>query len=277
MTAPETTTTDRLLAALAGGLEIVDLAQPLANGMPCSPNHPGFRMALARRHGDVVRADGGSSASEIITTGGHVGTHIDALAHVSQDGLLHGGRDSAEAQRGGVFSVHGIDSVAPMVCGAVLLDIAALHGVDCLPAGHGITAAELTAAARRAGAEPAAGEVCLINTGWSRWWHDPEAYLGFSTGVPGVTTDAAQWLVAKGIRAAGTDTTAFEQIPAGRGHTIMPVHRIMLVDGGVHIVENMRFDGLAGCTAAKFGFVLAPLKILGGTGSPVRPLALLGR
>ncbi|MDH6707203.1 kynurenine formamidase [Kitasatospora sp. MAA19] len=270
-------TPDRLLAALSSGVEVVDLAQPLANGMPCSPNHPGFRMALARRHGDAVRSDGGSSASEIITTGGHVGTHIDALSHVSQDGLLHGGRDSAEAQRGGAFSVHGIDTVEPMVCRATFLDIAALHGTDCLPAGHGITAAELAAAARQAGVEPGAGEVCLINTGWSRWWSDPQAYLGFDTGVPGITPDAARWLVERGIRAAGTDTTAFEQIPAGRGHTIMPVHRIMLVDAGIHIVENMRFDGLAGRAAVEFGFVLAPLRIVGGTGSPVRPLALLSR
>ncbi|QKW24909.1 cyclase family protein [Streptomyces seoulensis] len=268
---------DRLLAVLSGGVEVVDLAQPLVNGMPCSPNHPGFRMALARRHGDTVRADGGSSASEIFTTGGHVGTHIDALSHVSQDGLLHGGRDSAEAQRGGAFSVHGIDTVAPMVCRATLLDVAALHGSDCLPAGHGITAAELAAAARRAGVEPGAGEVCLINTGWSRWWNDPPAYLGFETGVPGIAPDAARWLVERDIRAAGTDTMAFEQIPAGRGHSIMPVHRIMLVDAGVHIVENMRFDGLTEAAATEFGFVLAPLRIVGGTGSPVRPLALLSR
>ncbi|MFF8883204.1 cyclase family protein [Streptomyces flaveolus] len=270
-------TTDHLLAALTSGVHIADLSQPLENGMPCSPNHPGFRMALARRHGDVVRADGGSSASEIITTGGHVGTHIDALSHVSQDGRLHGGWDSAEAQRGGVFSVHGIHTVEPMICRATLLDIAALHDTDCLPAGHGITAEELAAAADRAGVEPGPGEVCLINTGWSRWWSDPQTYLGMATGVPGVTPDAAHWLLAHGIRAAGTDTTAFEQIMPGRGHTIMPVHRIMLVDGGVHIVENMRFDSITAGAPAEFGFVLVPLPIVGGTGSPVRPLALLGR
>ncbi|MFE2336723.1 cyclase family protein [Streptomyces coelicoflavus] len=276
MTEPASTS-DQLLAALSAGVEVVDLAQPLHNGMPCSPNHPGFRMALARRHGDVVRDDGGSSASETFTTGGHVGTHIDALSHVSHDGLLHGGWDSAEAQRGGTFSVHGIDTVAPMVCRATFLDIADLHGTDCLPAGHGITARELDDAAQRAGVEPTAGDVCLINTGWSRFWCAPQAYLGFSTGVPGITPDAATWLVDRRVRAAGTDTTAFEQIVPGRGHTIMPVHRIMLVDGGVHIVENMRFDGLVRTGAVQFVFVLAPLRIVGGTGSPVRPLALIGR
>ena len=49
-------------------------------------NHPPFQMALVRRHGDYVREDGGSASNEIIVTGGHVGTHVDALAHVSQDG-----------------------------------------------------------------------------------------------------------------------------------------------------------------------------------------------
>ena len=59
--------------------------------MPVSPNHPAFEMAMIRRHGDVVRPDGGSAANEMIVLGGHVGTHIDAVGHVSHDGLLHGG------------------------------------------------------------------------------------------------------------------------------------------------------------------------------------------
>ncbi|MGC1210814.1 MAG: cyclase family protein, partial [Micromonospora sp.] len=72
--------------------------------MPCSPNHPGFRMSLIRRHGDMVRPDGGSAANEMIVTGGHVGTHVDALSHVSHDGKLHGGVDAAAAQTGGRFT-----------------------------------------------------------------------------------------------------------------------------------------------------------------------------
>ncbi len=119
--------------------------------------------------------------------------------------------------------------------------------------------------------------MCLINTGWSRWWPEPETYLGFATGVPGVTAEAARWLADRGIRAAGTDTTAFEQIPPGRGHAIMPVHRILLVEHGIHLIENMRFDELSGRESTEFTFVLAPLKIVGASGCPVRPLALVGR
>ncbi|MER5872385.1 cyclase family protein [Streptomyces sp. NPDC002044] len=267
------TTSDALLGAVARGVDVLDLSHPLANGMPCSPNHPGFRMALARRHGDMVRADGGSSANEIIVTGGHVGTHIDALAHVSHDGKLYGGHEAARAQNSAGFSVLGVETIEPMVCRGVFLDVAGLHGVACLPDGYGITVADLEAA----GVLPEPGDVCLIRTGWSRWWPEPERYLGFGAGVPGVTARAAEWLADRGVRAAGTDTTAFEQIHAGQGHAVMPVHRILLVDHGIHIIENMRFDELVDHQVSEFTFVLSPLRITGATGSPVRPLALIGK
>ncbi len=131
---------DGLLEGDRGGVEVFDLAQPLAAETPHSPNHPPFRMALMRRHGDMVREDGSSAASELISTGGHTGTHVDALAHVSHRGDLHGGHPADEAQRGGRFSMLGVDTIEPMVCRGVLLDVAGLRGVDVLPGGYGITA-----------------------------------------------------------------------------------------------------------------------------------------
>jgi kynurenine formamidase len=274
---PDLAGKDSLLTAVMDGVDVLDLAQPLANGIPCSPNHPGFKMALARRHGDMVRPDGGSAANEIIVTGGHVGTHIDALSHVSQNGKLHGGVDCAQAQSGGIFTTYGVDTIAPMVCQGVLFDIAAARDCSCLPAGYGITAEDLILAAGRADVVPAAGSVCLINTGWSQWWGDPGKYLGADTGVPGLTPEAAEWLAAHRIIAAGSDTTAFEQILPGRGHLTLPVHRVLLVEHGIHIIENMRLTELADRGIAEFTFILSPLKITGATGSPVRPLGLVGR
>jgi kynurenine formamidase len=277
MSTPVVAESDAVLAAVLAGVEVFDLAQPLADGMPCSPNHPGFKMSLTRRHGDMVRPDGGSAASELIVIGGHVGTHIDALAHVSHEGKLFGDVDCAEAQVGGRFSSHGVETIPPMVCRGVLLDVAAQHGVPALPAGYGITAQDLDEAAGRLGGWPTPGGVCLIHTGWSRWWDDPVAYLGVQSGVPGLTPDAARWLARHRIVAAGADTTAFEQIHPGQGHAVMPVHRILLVEHGIHIVEHMRLTELAQRSVAEFTFVLSPLKIVGGTGSPVRPLAIVSR
>ncbi|SHG70918.1 Kynurenine formamidase [Jatrophihabitans endophyticus] len=262
-----------LLSAIAQGVRVVELGHPHFTNMPCSPNHPGFRMTLIRRHGDMVRPDGGSAANEIIVTGGHVGTHVDALSHVSHDGLLHGGVDAAEAQAGGAFRTHGADATPALLCRGVLLDVAGAHGVDTLPAGYGVTADDLAAAEARAGVSLAAGDVALVRTGWARHFDDATTYLGQTDGVPGPTPDAAEWLVARGVRATGADTTAYEQIPAGAGHRVLPVHRILLVEAGVYIIEHLNLEQAAAEGLTEFAFVMAPLRIVGGTGSPVRPFA----
>ena len=266
-----------LLCALDDGIEVFDLAQPLAAETPHSPNHPPFRMALMRRHGDMVREDGSSAANEMISTGGHTGTHVDALAHVSYMGHLHGGTPAAEAQQGGRFSALGTDAIEPMVCRGVLLDVAGLHGVDVLPAGYGITGEDLASAERESGVELRAGDVALVRSGWSRNFGDPEAFVGHETGVPGPTEEAAQWLAGRGVRATGAETIAYEQIKPEVGHALLPVHRLLLVEHGIHIIEVMNLSGLAAAGVGEFAFVLAPLNIVGGTGSPVRPLAMVQR
>ena len=145
--APIPTAATRALIDAVRGTRTVELGHPHFTGMPCSPNHPGFRMTLIRRHGDMVRADGGSAANEIIVTGGHVGTHVDALSHVSHDGLLHGGVDAAGAQQGGTFSTLGAEHTPFLLTRGVLLDVAATKDVDTLPAGYGVTTADLEASA----------------------------------------------------------------------------------------------------------------------------------
>lgn len=267
---------DALLDAIAGGVRVYPLGQTLHDAIPHSPNHPGFRLSLTRRHGDRIREDGGSAASELIVTGGHVGTHVDALAHVSHDGHLHGGVDAHEAQRGGRFSTLGIDALGPVVTRGVLLDVAGrVHGVERLPAAHPIGPDELEAAAAAADLAVAPGDAVLVRTGWAQLWGDAEAFVGAASGVPGPTAAGARWLADRGARLVGSDTTAFEHIPAGRGHAVLPAHRALLVEAGVPIVEMLDLEALAGDGIAAFTFVLAPLAIVGGTGSPVNPLALV--
>ena len=269
----QATGTDALLSAVSGGVRIVELGQPFFTGMPCSPNHPGFRMTLIRRHGDMVRPDGGSAANEIIVTGGHVGTHVDALSHVSHDGVMHGGVDAAQSQLGGQFKQLGAEHTPALLTRGVLLDVAATQGVDVLPPGYGVTVDDLTAAADRAGVEVRRGDVALIRTGWARHFGDPPVYLGQTDGVPGATPEAAQWLADAGVVTTGADTTAYEQIRPGAGHSVLPAHRILLVENGIHIIEHLDLEAAATAGLTEFVFVMAPLRIVGGTGSPVRPFA----
>lgn len=269
---------DPLLTALTSSdQETVELGHPHFTGMPCSPNHPGFRMTLIRRHGDMVRSDGGSASNEIIVTGGHVGTHVDALAHVSHQGRMHGGVDAEEAQRGGRFSQLGAEQIPFMLRRGILLDIPRVRGVESLAAGEAVTADDLDRAAEAAGVAPGRGDVVLIRTGWARHFDDATTYLGHQDGVPGPDVGAAAWIAAAGVVAAGADSTAFEQIPAGKGHSVLPVHRILLVENGIHIIEHLDLEDASRRGLTEFTFVMAPLRITGGTGSPVRPVAVVAR
>ena len=77
--------------------------------------HPKFQHDAATTPWRSRPADGSSGANELIVTGGHVGTHIDAFAHISYDGRLHGGIDASAAQTGGRFTRHGAETIAPMI------------------------------------------------------------------------------------------------------------------------------------------------------------------
>lgn len=271
-----TTVTDPLLQVVDAGLRIFDLGRPMFQGMPQSPNHPQYWHTLPRRHGDQYRPDGSSAANDLIVTGTHVGTHIDSLAHVSFRGHLHGGADAASEQAGGRFLKHGVHTIAPTLRRGVLLDIPAALGIaECAP-GYEITVADLERAADQPGARPAPGDVVLVRSGWGRRFDQgTDGFGGRESGVPGVGEDGALWLADSGAFAAGADTIAFEQLAPGSGHSRLPAHRLLLVDRGVYIIEALNLEDLAAAQVREFTFVLIPLNLIGATGSPVRPLAVI--
>ena len=268
-----------LLQAVQAGVHCYDLGRLLTIGMPQSPNHPAYWHALPRRHGDMVRSDGGSAANDIITMGTHVGTHIDAFAHVSHNGRLYDGSDAREAASGGRFTALGAHTIAPMVRRGVLLDVpTALGEPEGCPAGYEITPADLETTQARQGTMIGAGDVVLIRSGWGRFFdRDREEYIGRDSGVPGVGESGAMWLADRGVHAVGADTIAFERLAPGAGHSVLPAHRVLLVERGVYIIETMALEELAADGVHEFVFVLAPLPLFGATGSPVRPLAVVTR
>jgi kynurenine formamidase len=255
---------------------VYDLAHPLEATTPTSPNHPPFRMALMRRHGDTRRADGSSAANELFTMGGHTGTHLDALCHVSLSGRLHGDVDAAEASRGGRFTAHGVETISPILCRGVLLDVPQALGLDALPPAHAVTAAELEQTADAACVEVREGDAVLVRTGWPVGrFEDTVAMVGHESGVPGPDESAAQWLSERRVRATGSDTIAYEWLPPGKGHSLLPVHRHLLVDAGIHILELLDLEEAGRDGITEFLFVAVPLKLVGATGSPIRPLAVV--
>lgn len=272
-----TTTAGWVSAVLDGGVRAFDLGRPLFRGMPQSPNHPPYWHTLPRRHGDGVRADGGSAANDHISLGTHVGTHIDAFSHVSHDGRLFGGLDAADVQRGGAMGALGAETIEPMFRRGVLLDVPAALGLPGCAPGYEITPADLETTLDRQGVTLGAGHVALVRSGWGARFGspDPDEYIGHASGVPGVGEAGARWLAERGVHAVGADTIAFECLPPGRGHSLLPAHRVLLVERGVLIIETLDLEELAAAAVHEFLFVLSPLKLVGATGSPVRPLAVV--
>ena len=260
---------DQLLAAVQSS-RVYDLAQPYYPGMPHHPNHPPFLFGLNKKHGDYVARNGASSASEGLTLGGHVGTHIDALCHFSCGGKLYGGEDAAGLQTyASGLERFTVDTIAPILRRGVLLDIAAQSGVEALPADFEITPEHLAEAVRAQGVDLRKGDVVLLRTGWARFWDDAARFIAQVRG-PGPGEAGARWLSGYGIFAAGSDTVAFEKVPDSN----MPVHVHLLVESGIHIIECLNLEQLAAEHRYTFLFIATPLKIRGGTGSPIRPLAI---
>ncbi|TMB96490.1 MAG: cyclase family protein, partial [Chloroflexi bacterium] len=142
---------------LLGRARVFDLEQSRFAGAPSHPAHaPGFNYFLHRHHARGA-PEARTSASGLVVMPEHSGTHIDALAHQAENMILHGGvHIDSGVQTSVGFRVHGIDTLAPLVCRGVLLDVA--RG-QLLPPDHAITRQELEQAASLEGLEIRAGDV----------------------------------------------------------------------------------------------------------------------
>jgi len=255
------------LIAHLGACRAVDLAQPYYTGIPHHPAHAPFLYGLNKKHGDYVNPGGASSASEAIAMGTHVGTHIDALCHFTCDGKLFGGEDAAPVQNYPEgLKRHTVDTIAPMFRRGVLLDVPKARSVETLPEDFMIQPEHLEAC----GVPVQPGDVVLIRTGQARYWDDPARFIS-QVRSPGPGLDAAKWLSDRQVFAAGSDTAPFEFAPSPE----QAVHVHLLVRSGIHIIECLNLEELSSLGATEFLFVAAPLKIRGGTGSPLRPYALV--
>jgi kynurenine formamidase len=237
---------DKIKALINTG-KVYDLGMEYYVGMPHHPNHPPFAFSLTKKHGELVYEGGVSASNCLFTTGGHTGTHFDAMGHISLNG-----------------AIHGVDDITPW------LDIAGLEGVSCLDADYRIGAATLQKAMESQKVRIEKGDAVLIRTGWIQHFDDPLKYVSHHEGCPGLVVDGAQLLVKSGAAYVGADTVALEKTPAPN----LPVHVVLIVKNGVHILEALYLEELAADGVYDFLFMASPLKIRGGTASPVRPVAV---
>jgi kynurenine formamidase len=199
----------------------------------------------------------------------HQGTHIDGLAHAIYDGRVHGGTTVADALGADGWTVHGAETIRPIVGRGVLVDLVRETGGP-LQGRHEISPDELAAAVDHQHVDIREGDVVLVRTG--KIDQLPEGREHFHDESPGIGIDAARWLAERGMAVYGSDTAGTEPQPVADWSRT--VHVELLIERGIHLLEWLDLARLAAAGRQEFLFVASPLKIRGASGSWLRPLAI---
>jgi kynurenine formamidase len=265
--------------------KVYDLSYVLDSEMPIPSFHGQFfanthytlENAVEWHNTNFGRVDNGYSAQNLrLSMSDHTGTHIDQLNHVGandpEQGFLmyNGVRNSDVISSFGTTRL-GIEGMPPLICRGILIDVAKLANVEMLPAGYAISPDELDGALAAQGVEVRRGDAVLVHTGWGKLWDRPDE---MNQGEPGLGKACAAWAVEHEIVCWGIDQFGTDAIPFETPGEALPMHLEMLMKHGIRLMEMIKMDEIVDGRVYEFCLIAAPLKIKGGTGSPVRLLAL---
>jgi kynurenine formamidase len=251
--------------------EVIELGHVLSASMPLNPTRQ-FDVHTKRTTMNPPSNRRGSNEELVVSEIGQVGTQFDGFAHQTiGDSMYNCVKVSEVATRTG-FTKLGIQNVGAIVTRGVLVDVAGLKNVEMLPPTYEVTVQDLEQALARQGIALQRGDAIIVHTGWGRFWGKDNAK--YQATNPGIGVAASEWLARQGPILVGADTSTVEVNPNPDRELSLPTHQIMLVVNGIHLLENMKLDELAAKRVHEFAFVVEPLKIQGGTGSTVAPIAM---
>ncbi len=277
-----------------------------SNSMPLSP----FGVPLKYQYRPTVGIPGTKHAfnGEQVTSGepGAQGTQMDALGHFAYFDDAWNGEGDFPSAKAHYYGGHeqsdvkpsadspllklGIENVPPIVTSAVLLDAKShLGGGQAMKPGQLVTTKDITAMLAAQGLAWRGllpGDVLYIYTGWSDNWKDPDNGKMYYTKGPGLSYDAAQYLREKAVVLVALDNPftdpvndgqlmgkagPAEGVPAGLPFAI---HHENLAVSGIHQIQNANLAALAKDKVWTSCTMILPLRSRGGSGSPVRPVAI---
>jgi kynurenine formamidase len=211
-----------------------------------------------------------------VTYHGFAHSHMDGLPHFANKGQLYNGYSVDVLKPDGAQKL-GIHNVRNGVfTRGVLIDMPWFKGVDYLEPGTAITVEDLEAWEKKTGVVVASGDVLLIRTG--RWEQvRQQGQWNFLEKAAGSHASIAKWLKARDVAIIGSDGVS-DVMPSGVEGKLNPLHELVLVGLGMPILDNFNLDDVSVAARQRnrwtFLFVAAPLRVVGGTGSPVNALAI---
>jgi len=252
--------------------EIIELGHVLGPGMPFFGPRI-MNIQPKRTFMNSGRNTRGSNEEMVTSEIGQVGTQFDGFAHQTHGDSLYNCFKLSEVGSRNGFMKLGVHNAPAFFTRGVLIDVAALKGVEMLGDAYEITVADLEQAlARQGGMKLQPGDAVIIHTGWGKLYGKDNPRYVKST--PGVGVAAAEWLVKQDPALVGADNWPVEVSPNPDKDLSLPGHQIFLVVNGVHLLENMKLDELAAKRVYEFAFSMQPLKLFGASGSTVAPVAI---
>lgn len=277
-------TPEKIMQALTYAKEgkVYELGHPYERAMPYGGTRS-YKLSVV----DTGPAAGKNKqlGNEEVISGelGQVGTQFDGPGHIgalikygdgTMKGVYYNGFTQEEVVHPDGLLHLGVQNVKPIVSRGILVDIASYKGVDRLSNSYEVTLADTRGALARQGIAESSitpGDVIIFRYGWSQLWKSPEE---FNRNPPGIGLEVAHWLVARQIAMTGADTAPTEVVPNPDADLVVPVHQELIMKNGIFNLENMDLESLAADKVYEFLFIFTPIRFVGSSGSPGRPIAI---
>ena len=253
----------------------------------------GHTVSLAldlNKHQDELNTEPFRHQLQVSTFGGHqvagdeysvsyhgfAHTHMDGLPHFIHKGKMYNNVSADVLKPTGAerLGIHNVKN--GVFTRGVLVDMPWLKGVDYLEPGTAITVSDLESWEKKTGITVGSGDVLLVRTGrWERVRQ--KGQWDFIGNAAGLHASVAKWLKQRDVAMIGCDGVS-DVMPSGVEGLLNPLHELVLVGLGMPILDNLDLDTVADIAKQynrwTFLYVGAPLRVPGGTGSPLNPLAV---
>ena len=265
---------------------ITSMAYPLVDGIPLFGSR--FSKTILSSFATMPGAEFGknklSYMEDTYLSQSHVGTHIDGLGHIGIQDCYYNQTPMGKYVTQNYLKRLGIENIKTFATRGVIIDAVRVFQAagklkanpacrrPCLDAGTLITEADLQAGLKMYNVALREGDAVFINTGWGDLFEQyPAQNVAYNKGEPGISESAAQWLASQKVVAVGADTWGLEVIPGEDKDIAFPIHKTLLTDNGIHIIENVRTQPIADVAAtskrATFFLSMTVPKAVGLTGT----------
>ena len=266
--------------------QVISMAYDLVDGVPLFGTR--FTKTILTSFAVVPGAEYGknklSYMEDTYLSQSHVGTHIDGMGHIGIQDCYYNQISMGKFVTQNYLKKLGLEKIKTFATRGIIVDVVKVFQqagklktnsackTPCLDGGTVITEADLQAGLKMYNVTLREGDAVFLHTGWGDLFKQyPAQNAEYNKHEPGISNAAAEWLASQKVVSVGADTWAVEVIPSEDTTVAFAVHKALLTDNGIHIIENVRTQAIAdvAATAGRATFFLSMTvpKAVGLTGT----------